>query len=279
MTPLVAVVAVAAPVTAQDTALDLRTLSGSGESSVLAVEMHLRARIGKPAAGHEYRFKYQFRLHTKTGEIGPLLGNAAAPQGAAFDLGPLVKPAGAGWAFDTPSAPPAGKTDVEAAARTLEFDGRADVTRKDLSGMTNLPKDARNVVVRVEPHVYDATDGKYVTPAKTDAVLLVVETGPAGQVWAVRTFEDWFPRQFGTKDAAAAATRLVDEVDAWDRYYAVTAGFERVLADPDVKPALKAVAVHGKSRLPQLLTTLAGSADADLKAAAADKLAAAEKKK
>jgi hypothetical protein len=276
----------AAPLFAEDNPLAIQTMSSSGESSKLAVEMHLRATIGKPVAGHEYQFRYQLRLHTKAGEVGPLLGTTSQPNGVAFDLGPLVKPAGAGWRFNTTSAPAVSKEALEAAAKTLEYDGIVDITRKDLSGMTNLPKNAANVLIRVEPQIYDATDRKFVTALKTDAVLLFLETGQAGQVWAVRTFEEWFPQQFSYADSAKYALRLIDEVDSWQRYYPLVKGFEQVFASKQVKPEIMILAVravpadlvYSKSALPRLLGELEQSEDAELKSAVKAKLAESAKK-
>jgi hypothetical protein len=277
----VAIFVAATATFAQGDSLALSTMCETGDSSNLAVAVHLRARIGKPAAGHEYVFRYQIRLHTKAGEIGPLLGASSHPDGIAFDLGPLVRPNNAGWMLNTPSAPATSKEMVEAAAKTLEFDGMVDITRKELSGMTNLPKNSTKAIVRVEPQIYDTTDRKFVTAVKTNAALLFLETGSTGQVWAVRTFQEWFPQEFGTIESAKAAVRVLNDVDAWDRHNAVIIGFQRVFANKRIKPDAMAVAVravpaeliYSKNALPSLLATLAESDDAELKSAALARLA------
>ena len=272
-------------VRAEDKAPVIRTLSRSGAALNLVVEISFRVRIDRPLAGHDYRFMYQYRVHTKKGELGEILGDATLPNGKAFELGPLVKPVGAGWEYDTPSAPPVTKEGLAEVAKGLEFDGRVDVTRKELSGMTNLPKGAATVILRVEPHVYDMTDKKFLTPGKTRAVLLFLTLSKTGRVESLQPFEDWFPLQFDTEDKARAAVRVVDDDEAWDNHDALQRGFRQVLESPKVKPALKALAVralpkwqvHLKSGFPALLETLARSENAELKAAAEAKLAEAKK--
>jgi hypothetical protein len=252
---------------AEDKPPQSSTFASTGESAApFAVQVKFNAYIAEPVAGHEYRFLYQLRLHTKKGELGPVLGDSARPAGKAFDLGPLSKGRGVHGPL-------------------LEFDGSVDVTRKDLSAMTNLPKNARNAVIRVEPQVYDQTADAFLTPAKSPCVLLFVDTDEQGRVLEVRPFADWFLRQFGSAQTAQAALRLVGEVDAWEqRDYEFPRAFENVFSAQHIKADLKVLAVRGmparlvheKNKVRPILEELAAAGNAQLKAAVEAKLAEAK---
>jgi|GEM_PF-4396639 len=94
----------------------------------------VRAAIAKPKMGQEYELRYQYRIHTKKGEVGPLLGTTDFPNGVSFTASRV-------------------KCDYD----WIEFYETIDITRKELNGMTNMPippKGAdRDVFIRVEPHL------------------------------------------------------------------------------------------------------------------------------
>ncbi len=265
LAPLVAVVGLAAAVSARDPEPEFLAFTSANYSSPLAVQLDFHASVRKAVPRHEYRFLYQIRLHTKTGEAGPVLGDAERPNGRATDLG----------AF-----PPADPGLIQF------FMASADVTRKELSGMTGLPKDARDVILRVEPQIYDATDKRFLTPPKSNALLLFVQTDKGGRVWDIQTFSEWFPNQFGSEANAKKGVRVLTEVDAWDQTdFGFVTAFEKVFGSKTMKPALKVIALRampaklygGKNSLHSLFEAMEKEGDAELTAAVEAKRAEALK--
>jgi hypothetical protein len=234
----------------------------------MAVQVSFWADVADLKKGDKYELRYQLRVHTAKGEMGPLLGDAAHPNGVAFTLATAT--AGDDW-------------------RGVE--GTVDVTRKDLSAATNLPrppkgKGRHTVLLRVEPQVYDATTGKYLTPGKTEAVVLAAEVTAGGKVWEVRTLGQWLAMNRGnTADDALALLATLDEYDPTAS--GVEAGIEQVLGMADVKAETKAkfVAAIPAGRLywkpsyalKEAVEKFADGPDGVLKAAAKKKLEEANK--
>ncbi len=214
---------------------------------------------------HTYELRYQLRLHTKRGDEGPVLGTADRPKGISYSLKRGVK---------------------DGTWNGLE--GKVDITRKELSGMTNLPEvkgGTTGYFVRVEPQLYDATADKYLTPARPNALILHAVVGEGGKVVLLDTLADW-----AAVSAGVARDRLKASLDDLDAYRQAESGvgvvLGRTLDDPKVKaatkveilaalPAANGNDVLGRDRdLWDVLETLAASDDADLKAAAKAKMEA-----
>lgn len=245
-----------AAASAREKPVEVKTWTSVADASRLAVAVRFSAFVENPVPEHTYLLHYQIRVHTKTGEAGPILGDTDNPIGKSFSIERFVG--------DSPNA------------QYLRTGGEVDITRKDLSTLTNLPRDARDVILRVEPHVWDATDKKYITPAKPPAALIFVETDKDGRVYAMRAFNQWFVTQFYTEAKAKAAVKLLSEVDAWDRTgYDFTAGFERLYLSEAVAPPLKTIAVRAmpakllgeKNNLHELFDLMTKEGDVDLKVA------------
>lgn len=234
----------------------------------MAVQVSFWADVADLKKGNKYELRYQLRVHSKKGEQGPLLGDAAHPNGVAYPLAAAT--AGDDW---------------------LGLEGTVDVTRKDLSAATNLPKPPKDkgqhtVLLRVEPQLFDATAGKYLTPGKTEAIVLAAEVSAGGKVWEVRTLGQWLAMNRGnTADDALALFATLDEYDPTAS--GVEAGIETVLGMDDVKAETKAkfvAAAHAdrlywKSNfnLKMLLEKFADGSDEGLKVAAKKKLDEAKK--
>jgi hypothetical protein len=205
--------------------------------------------------------------------------------GRAYVVGTLVHPKGLSafrynrYYFSVPQPsfqePPKADTDGVEIAETV------DVTRKELSAMTNLPEHGTDVVVRIEPQVYDVTTKTFLTPSRSPAVLLFLDIGdparvtqprdPADpppsklvtpdmfpipgwhpphprQVTSVRSFESWFPSQFTLVSKAKRAIRILEEADTletYDQFHTRTKAFVAVLGADNVAPAAKTIAVRG----------------------------------
>ena len=238
--------------------------SGNG----MGVEVTFWADVADLKQGNRYELRYQLRVHTKKGEMGPLLGDAGHPNGVAYPLAAAT--AGDDW---------------------LGLEGAVDVTRKDLTAATGLPKPEKGkaqhtVFVRVEPQLYDATAGKYVTPGKTTALVLAAEVGANGKVWELQPLGEWVAMHRGnTADAALARLADLDEYDGLAS--GVDRGIERVLETDDVTAetkgkfiaALPAERVSWKPNfnLKMRLEKFAAGDDPVLKAAAEKKLDEAKK--
>lgn len=229
----------------------------------MAVQVSFWADVADLKKGHKYELRYQLRVHTRKGETGPLLGNTSRPDGVAHPL--VTVAAGDNW---------------------LGIEGSVDITRKDLSTATNLPKPPKDkaqhtVFLRVEPQVYDATADKYVTPGKTMAIVLAAEVSASGKVWAVRPLGECVAMHRGN-----TADDMLAKVAELDEYDPTASGLERsietVLAMADVKADVKAkfIAVVPADRvnwkqnfnLKRTLETFTDGDDETLKAAAKKKL-------
>ncbi len=169
----------------------------------VAIRMGMVREDGLP--DHEFQLLYQLRIHTKKGDLGPLLRPKEAAQAP-------VHPLGNGKKGALPAA---------------EF----DVTRGELSGMTNwLASEegeleggsTRTVFLRVEPHVFDVTDQVYLTPAKSNAVILVAEVDAASKVKSFQSLSAWL-LQLHNNDAIQQRPAMLqyglgklNELDAYD---------------------------------------------------------------
>jgi hypothetical protein len=226
----------------------------------------LRLWADGPVVGkHEYELRYQVRRHTKKGEEGPILGTAARPKGEGYAL--------------------------KRQRATSEWNGleaKVDVTRKELSGMTNLPEvkeGTQGVFVRVEPQLIDLTDGKFLTPARTNALFLYLLVGPNREVEQVAPLSDW-----AAHTARTTPEKLKAVLDDLDAYRVAESGvgmvLGRMLDDKELKAEVKAKivaalpAANGNDMIGRgrdvfdVLTDLAVSDDADLKVAAKAKMEA-----
>ena len=233
----------------------------------MAVQVSFWGDVADLKKGHNYELRYQIRVHTKAGEVGPLLGDAGRPDGVAHPLASGT--AGDNW---------------------VGLEGTVDITRKDLSAATHLPKPGKDkeshvVLLRVEPQLYDVTAGKYLTPGKTTAVVLAARVWANGKVWEVQSLAEWVAMNRGnTADDTLALLATLDDYDPTAS--GVEAGIEQVLKMDDVKPAVKAkfVAAIPAGRLDwkqnfnlkRTLETFADGTDETLKAAAKKKLAEAK---
>ena len=145
---------------------------------------------------HEYELRYQYRIHTKKGEEGPLLGTKDAPKGSAVALGRVQGGKGLSAKFD--------------------------VTRGELSGRTNWPQlrdgeSSRQVFLRVEPQVYDLTAKVFISPPKSNAVILVAWIEKDVKVVSLETLSKWFEhtQHAFMSDGAADIVKFTD-LDAFN---------------------------------------------------------------
>jgi len=233
----------------------------------LGIEVAVRAAVAKPAMGGAYELYYQLRVHTKKGEFGPLLGG---PGGGQPGLPILVRA-------------------VKCEYDWIEFYERFDVTRKEMSGIANLPApDAGaadlSVFVRVEPHLYDVAAKKYLTVPKTPAAIVVLGVGSNHKVWSARSLSDWLVLQAEPGRDSAKAVAAVSDLDDYDpTANGMESAVEQVLANPRTLPATKVLyigmvpaKVLGRASAVSLLHALdrlAKEGEGDVKAAAEKKVA------
>ncbi len=228
----------------------------------MGVQVWFWGDVAELKKGDRYELRYQLRVHTKKGEVGPLLGDAAHPNGVAYPVAAAA-----------------------AAEDWFGLEGAVDVTRKDLTAATRLPlppkdKQSHTVFLRVEPQLYDATADKYLTPAKSTAVILAVSVWHNGKVWDVEPLGDWLSKRAATADDALAAVAELDEYDPTTS--GLEAGILKVLGSDSVKADVKAKFVAAvpaarvnwkqNANLKRALEGFADGADETLKAAAKKKL-------
>lgn len=207
---------------------------------------------GEVTPGNQYQLLCQFRVHTKKGEEGPLLGTTAQPAGTTF----LV-------------------ASGTANAQWNGLEGTIDITRKDLATMTNLPK-GKTTTLRIEPQLYDQTTQKYVTPVKTSAIIVMVEVEENGRVDSVLSLANWIS-QNGQYNSDKVLDALAD-LDVYDAEgNGVAEALGNVLSYKEIDPAIKLKYVRAISKdwvylkhpmLWQSLTTLSKSDNKELSAAA-----------
>jgi len=207
--------------------------------------------------GSKYQLVYQLRIHTKKGELGPILGSADKPTGTTV----LVD---SGTADDTWSG----------------LEGQADINRKDLSGMTNLPQVAGQVILRVEPQLYDVTAGKFLTQGKTPALIVVAIIGKNRKVESIVSLARWIEDTVKSNDKPLALLADLDDYTPFGNELGES--IHRVLGNKEIPPDVKSQYIRavpkevvGQDPSPQLWATLeklAEGNDVELKAAAKAKL-------
>lgn len=224
----------------------------------------VRAAIANPKMGGEYELRYQIRVHTKKGEHGALLGLKDSPNGVSY----IVRK-------------------VKCEYDWIEFYETFDITRKDLSGMTNLPQfenglSDRDVVLRIEPQLYDVAEKKWLTPAKTPAAIVVATVGSNSRVFKLRSLSEWLVEKARAGESKKALETLADLDEFNTIANRVQESFHQILEAKDVAEAQKLLVVAGieaeklnwKSNfnLKQSLEALAKGPDGQLKDAAKKKL-------
>jgi len=169
--------------------------------------------------GKKYALGYHYRLHTKKGEAGPVLGDAEHPKGVSFPLASAA--ADANW---------------------NGLEGAFVVDRAELTKMANWPTGRANatIFVRVEPRLYNATDKSPIGPARPSAIILAVDTDAAGKAASLLSLGDWLESHRRSPDLDARLAQLAD----LDAYNPVENGLGRtignVLLMPDVPGGVKA---------------------------------------
>ncbi len=238
---------------------DVKTaVSVRGDESGFAVEASVWGDV-PVQKGHEYHLYYQLRVHTKKGEHGPVIDLEGKTGGTPFVAAKAT--AGANW---------------------WGMEGRADITRKELSGAAGWPEvkgqETATVFVRVEPQLFDATDKKYLTPPKSSAFILVATVGPGRKVYSLHTLRHWVEGN-GIFSAAKVAEVLggLDEYDP--SACGVAEAMVKPLTDKDTKKGAKLTLVGALSPASiadrktnyafcQLMDEWGKGDDAELKAAA-----------
>jgi hypothetical protein len=163
----------------------------ANEGSVIGVTAQLWADA-EVQTGNEYQLMYQLRLHTKKGAEGPILGTSDKPNGTAF---------------------PIARGTADGAWNGLQ--SSADINRKDITGMTHLPAEGL-VAIRVEPHLYDATAAKFLTPPRTRALIVMATVGDNARVESVVSLRAWVVAS-ARNDADKVLDRLAN-LDEYDLY-------------------------------------------------------------
>jgi hypothetical protein len=234
----------------------LTAVTFDNDGSAIGVTARLWADA-EVQTGNEYQLMYQLRLHTKKGAVGPILGTSDRPTGIAFRI-----------AWGT----------ADGAWNGLQ--GSADITRKDVTGMTNLPAEGL-VMLRVEPHLYDATAAKFLTPARTPALIVMATVGGNARVESVVPLRTWI-----VANARYDADKVLDKLADLDEYdldgNAIGEAIGEVLAVKELPNVTKVrfiravpqQPVYAKSspRLWGALHDFADGGDAELKEAAKAKL-------
>jgi hypothetical protein len=204
--------------------------------------VYIHVELMKATEGHDYQVRYQYRLHAKPGKEGAILGDAGSPNGRAYEMGVMEKlPTPAGSAGATQPSQPSAERFGPPPERM--FSGSVDISRKELSALTGLPADKKNILLRVEPQVYDATAKEFVTPRLSHSEIIVVDTYADGKVSAVRPLADWFVSQFVDDQSARAAMEAVDELTQVDPKTEASVAFERVIFSSTISPEMRALAV------------------------------------
>ena len=212
--------------------------------------------------GHQYRLMYQYRLHTKKGELGEVLATADQANGARFPLATAM--ADGTW---------------------NGLEGKFEVTVNALSAVTNWPAAPganRTVFVYVEPQVRDSTADKFLTPDRTSGIVTVVVLGEKGEVRSVRSLGDWLEAARTDADIEDRLARLAD----LEGYNATDNGLGESIGKRLIEPAISAKAkarliafvpaeilgLKDNAALLQSLQGFAKGADAEVKDVAAKKL-------
>jgi len=213
-------------------------------------------------AGDTYQLMYQLRLLGAKGEPGLLLATKDFPNGIALGVSQKVSD-----------------------GKEAELEARCHITKKLLKEFTNLPL-APWVAVRFEPQLRNVTTGKYLLPAKTKAIVLVLDMYPDGTVTKVETLGKWIyaihPERVGIAEDVLA--RLDDYSPGLS---GLSVNLLMVLEKEDGKlsqqerakliPFIPNDALTGNfSDLKKLLEKFAAGDDEHLKAAAEKKLAIAK---
>lgn len=250
----------ARPAAAGEAKTIARTSCLTGETGgAIGVSVKLFGYLTGTEAGHTYDLRYQLRLHQKKGVVGPLLATRATPQGAAHTV--------------------ASVTAAQGAKFNLDLNATADIVRKDLRDVTNFPtsKLHQEVLVRVEPQIFDRTSGKYLTPYQTDAIILVVHLWN-NRVSHIEFFGEWLTKKCFHTDIVLARYATLDKYQPSQNF--IDAAFEKAVARKNL-PSEKRIKlvnaipkefIGGKNNLHRVLEDLRKTADGELKAAIDRKL-------
>ena len=231
----------------------------------IGVGLHVHATVAHPKIGNTYELYYQVRVHTKPGEFGPLLADKPDSDGKAF----LVRQR------QCESAP-------------LVFDEQFDVVRGQITGLAKLPlpqpgQPNQDVVLRIEPQIYDVAEKKYLTPAKTPAAMVVAEVAATSVVYQLQSMSHWLvDKSHGGWDPKTTLD-LFSTVDAYNAFdNKIPEAFGQVLAEAEATTQTKAMYIAAIPadtlkdlagyNLLQAIKTLAAGSDAELKSAAQKKL-------
>ncbi len=233
-------------------------VSVRGDSNGFAVEASVWGDM-PVQKGHDYHLYYQLRVHTKMGEAGPMIDLEGKTGGTPFVAAKGT--AGGDW---------------------WGLEGRTDITRKELSGAAGWPevkgRDSATVFVRVEPQLFDATDKKYLTEAKSKAFILVASVGPGRKVYALHTLAHWIDEN--GRFSSAKVANVLGGLDEYDPAACEVANaMVKPLADKDTKKEAKLALVGAVPPAAvadrklsygfcQLMNEWAKGDDAELKAAA-----------
>jgi hypothetical protein len=164
--------------------------------------------VVNPVPGRRYRLNLQYRLHTKSGENGPILKTESHPDGFVAKLvdGIGVK----GMALVLPRG--------------------FDVVRRDFRGLQEIGDEPKLIIVRVEPQIVDLETGEFLTTPKTDAAILVCEF-MNGWPHTVRSFSSYL----ANRKSLPQSIEQLFTLDAYDPFgNGIFPSLERLLEDDSV---------------------------------------------
>jgi hypothetical protein len=135
------------------------------DGGTLGVCVGLRGSVENRNEDHIYELRYLIRVQNKLGTDGTILGDKNRPEGVCY----------------TASSSQGRQLDRYG---FLRLNTEVDITRRMVRELVNMPQSVRggNAVLRVEPHVFDVTDGKYVTQARPESMILVAAITRNGNI-------------------------------------------------------------------------------------------------
>jgi hypothetical protein len=171
--------------------------------------------LSEMALDHEIELRYQLRIHTKAGEVGEVLATQKAPTGAAYIVA-------------------RGRPDKNGEAK---FAKEYLLNPSSFVQNTNLPTNARNLVIRFEPLVYDLTDDGYLNEVKPAAAVVVIDTDENSRVQKIQPIADWFRGQFADSKAANCAVETIASLDCKDlgQHKLILQAWEEMLNKKDLE--------------------------------------------
>lgn len=160
----------------------------------------LRGSVQNREDGHVYELRYMIRVQNAANKDATILGDKTRPEGVCY----------------TASTSKGRQVDQYG---FLRLNAEVDITRRFIRQLSNMPKPDQSsyIVLRIEPHIFDVTSGKYVSETRPESFVMVASVRKGGYVSTLNSLSNFLnSRGSSGKSEFVKVCQILQSLDHFD---------------------------------------------------------------